>query len=180
MDRVEIEVTWRVVSTGSIGLRPCSQVWVLTLQFSEPLLSVLTAQALEGYSGGPLSGHGHLVVGSGARRCQYGLGAQDKSELHLHLVGWVPAASPMARSFPTRLYAIGLAFSSTSSKEVCARSTTAEEERPRRVSPPNPTSSTSTRIGSPFSWEIPPTASSRTPYDDRLSASATVQHHDSL
>ena len=53
MDRVEIEVTWRVVSTGSIGLRPCSQVWVLTLQFSEPLLSVLTAQALEGYSGGP-------------------------------------------------------------------------------------------------------------------------------
>src|SRR3712207_4178710 len=65
--------------------------------------------------------------------------------------GGLPAASPMARSLPTRLDAIGLAFSSASSKEVCARSTTAEVDNPRRVSPVSPTSSTSTRIGSPLS-----------------------------
>jgi hypothetical protein len=63
------------------------------------------------------------VVGPRARsRRQDGtsLGVKHDPELHLYLVGRVTG------SFPTRPVAIGLALSKASSKEVWARSTTAE------------------------------------------------------
>jgi hypothetical protein len=59
--------------------------------------------------------------------------------------------SAMLRSLLTKPEAIGWAFPNASSKEVCARSTTADVDRPRRVVPPaGCRSSTSTTIGSPL------------------------------
>jgi hypothetical protein len=62
-----------------------------------------------------------------------------------------PAESPTSRSFLTRLVAIGLALSRASSNVVCARSTIADGDRPRLVSPPSVSPSTSTKMVCPSS-----------------------------